>query len=208
MLEPYLGRTRFITAYLLTGIFASVVSLWWHDNSVSAGASGAIFGMYGVFLAMLTTHIIDKAARGPMLRSIGIFVVYNLAGGMKSGIDSAAHIGGLLSGIGIGYIYCISLGQSQDLKLRYLTVAMLAGIILSCSFIMCSKIPNDIGIFTKKEQAFISNDSRASKPFLAAGTMGDKQINQMIADTSISYATMNVQIARSLSTLDLPTNTS
>ena len=50
LLEPILGKTRFATAYLLTGIMASMNSLYWHDLVVSAGASGAIFGMYGVFL--------------------------------------------------------------------------------------------------------------------------------------------------------------
>ena len=45
LLEPYLGKLRFLTAYLLTGIAASTASLWFHDQTVSAGASGAIFGM-------------------------------------------------------------------------------------------------------------------------------------------------------------------
>ncbi len=54
-LEPRLGKLRFSVAYLLTGIIASGTSLWWHRHTISAGASGAIFGMYGVFLAMLTT---------------------------------------------------------------------------------------------------------------------------------------------------------
>ena len=42
LLEPYLGKLRFTAAYLLTGIVASTTSLWWHDFTVSAGASGAI----------------------------------------------------------------------------------------------------------------------------------------------------------------------
>ena len=47
-LEPLLGKTRYITAYLCTGVLASITSLWWHSTPVnSAGASGAIFGMYG-----------------------------------------------------------------------------------------------------------------------------------------------------------------
>ena len=54
-LEPILGKLKFIIAYVVTGIVASMVSLWWHDNTVSAGASGAIFGMYGVFFALLFT---------------------------------------------------------------------------------------------------------------------------------------------------------
>jgi rhomboid protease GluP len=93
LLEPQLGRRRFASAYLLTGIMASVASLCWHENTVSAGASGAIFGMYGVFLALLTTNIIEKTARNTLLISIGIFVGYNLLYGTHGNVDNSAHVG-------------------------------------------------------------------------------------------------------------------
>ena len=114
-LEPMLGKVKYIVAYLCTGVFASLVSLWWHKTPVaSAGASGAIFGMYGVFLALLSTSLIPKQIRKQLLQSIGIFVVYNLVYGMKSGVDNAAHIGGLLSGLIIGYIYNLQLRKKED----------------------------------------------------------------------------------------------
>lgn len=62
-LEPVLGRWKLLTAYLATGILASLTSIWWHANTISAGASGAIFGLYGVFLALLTTQFFDKTAK-------------------------------------------------------------------------------------------------------------------------------------------------
>ncbi|MDG1475934.1 MAG: rhomboid family intramembrane serine protease [Vicingaceae bacterium] len=105
MLEPYLGKVKFLNAYLLSGIAGSVASIYWNDPTISAGASGAIFGMYGVFLAMLTTNFIEKSARKTLITSIFLFVAYNLLNGMKDGIDNAAHIGGLISGIMIGYSY-------------------------------------------------------------------------------------------------------
>jgi rhomboid protease GluP len=74
-LEPMLGKARYLVAYLCTGVFASLTSLWWHEEPiVSAGASGAIFGLYGVFLALLTTKLIPAKVRSELLRSIGIFV--------------------------------------------------------------------------------------------------------------------------------------
>lgn len=109
LLEPLLGSLKFIIAYLLCGIMASITSLWWHNLSISAGASGAIFGMYGVFLALLTTHLIEKSERKPMLISIGIFVAYNLLNGLNGNIDNAAHLGGFLSGFIIGYAIVPSL---------------------------------------------------------------------------------------------------
>ena len=105
-LEPMLGKTKYIAAYLCTGIIAGIVSLWWHKEGLNgAGASGAIFGLYGVFLALLFTNLIPKQVRSALLQSIGIFVVFNIVYGMRSGIDNAAHIGGLLSGLVIGFIF-------------------------------------------------------------------------------------------------------
>ncbi|NGX38628.1 MAG: Rhomboid protease GluP [Chlamydiae bacterium] len=110
-LEPLLGKTRFLVAYLATGLIASLMSFWWHLHSgiVGAGASGAIFGMFGVFLAFLTTKLIPKVARDALLKNIGIFVAYNLLYGLRQGVDNSAHIGGLLSGIVIGYLLYFTL---------------------------------------------------------------------------------------------------
>ncbi|MEO7312822.1 MAG: rhomboid family intramembrane serine protease [Chitinophagaceae bacterium] len=105
-LEPMLGKAKYLTAYLCTGVLASLTSLWWHTETVnSAGASGAIFGLYGLFLALLTTSLIPKVVRDVQLKSIGIFVAYNLIYGMKSGVDNSAHVGGLVSGFVIGYLF-------------------------------------------------------------------------------------------------------
>ena len=119
LLEPRLGTIRFLGAYILTGIAASITSLWWHDLTISAGASGAIFGMYGVFLAMLTTNLIEKSARKALLTSIGVFVFYNLVNGMKGGIDNAAHIGGLVSGLLTGYAFYPSLKRPEAINLKF-----------------------------------------------------------------------------------------
>ena len=154
LLEPYLGRLRFAIAYLLTGIASSLTSLYWHDLTLSAGASGAIFGMYGLFLAMLTTNLIPKEKRGPLLTSIGIFVGYNLVYGMKGSIDSAAHIGGLISGLLIGYLFYPGLRQPGNLRLVYSTLGIAVLLTLTTSILAYKKMPNDIVIFEKNMDAF------------------------------------------------------
>jgi rhomboid protease GluP len=116
-LEPMLGKTKYITAYFCTGIIAGIVSLWWHKEGVNgAGASGAIFGLYGVFLALLFTNLIPKQVRSALLQSIGIFVVFNIVYGMRSGIDNAAHIGGLVSGMLIGFIFYLELSGKINIR--------------------------------------------------------------------------------------------
>ncbi len=103
-LEPLLGRAKYLTAYILTGILASVASIWWYDATVSVGASGAIFGLYGLFLALLLTKIFPPDFAKTFLISTAVFVGFNLLMGLTGGIDNTAHIGGLLSGFVIGLI--------------------------------------------------------------------------------------------------------
>ena len=71
MVKTYMG-------YKLTGILASVTSLWWHTAKVSIGASGAIFGLYGLFLAFMLLKVFPKEFSKAFLASTLIFVGYNL----------------------------------------------------------------------------------------------------------------------------------
>ncbi|MCF6298065.1 MAG: rhomboid family intramembrane serine protease [Flavobacteriaceae bacterium] len=103
-LEPVLGKTKFLTSYLIAGVLASIASLWWYDATVSVGASGAIFGMYGLFLSLMLTKKFHAKFSKSFLMSTIIFVGFNLLMGLTGGIDNAAHIGGLFSGFIIGLI--------------------------------------------------------------------------------------------------------
>lgn len=161
LLEPLLGRTRFLLAYILTGLAASTTSMWWHDYTVSAGASGAIFGMYGVFLAMLTTNLIEKTARQSMLPSIVVFVGYNLAFGLSPGIDNAAHIGGLFSGFVIGYGYFAVL-SSQKLKpmIMYVSLSIITLCYVGYFYLNTT---NDLGLYDAKMKEFGLLEQQAMK---------------------------------------------
>jgi rhomboid protease GluP len=104
-LEPVLGEWRFAIYYLATGLLASIASLWIHPDLVGVGASGAIFGMYGVFLACLLTGVFPPGMKKAFLLSTLIFVGANLVMGLSGNIDNAAHIGGLLAGFLIGFFF-------------------------------------------------------------------------------------------------------
>lgn len=183
-LEPMLGKTRYIAAYLCTGVLASIASLWWHKDGVnSAGASGAIFGLYGVFLALLFTNLIPKQMRTALLQSIGIFVVYNLIYGMKSGVDNAAHIGGLVSGLIIGFVYYLGLRNEETGNKKQMVVLGIAAITIAAAFyyLDTNKVSKDARVpilneistlsgkdgekFLKKYNEFIEMQDRAMKPF-------------------------------------------
>lgn len=164
-LEPMLGRLRFTTAYFCTGIMASLASLWWHQEPiVSAGASGAIFGIYGLFLALLTTNLIPNSARKALLQSIGIFVLYNIMYGLRSkAVDNSAHIGGLLSGLAIGYVYFSTLKTDVKLKTRITVIAILSvTIIFSGIYLMNAK--DDTLVYEQHVNRIISLEAEAMKP--------------------------------------------
>ncbi|MBB6609829.1 rhomboid family intramembrane serine protease [Pontibacter sp. Tf4] len=115
LLEAMLGKYKFTFLYLLSGIMASLASIMWYSATVSIGASGAIFGLYGFLLVLLITKVFHKSINKSLLISAGIFIAINLAMGLTGGIDNAAHIGGLMTGIILGFGYYISIyGQLDD----------------------------------------------------------------------------------------------
>ncbi|WP_082001799.1 rhomboid family intramembrane serine protease [Flavobacterium sp. KMS] len=113
-LEPLLGREKYLTIYLITGTIASLASIWWHDATISVGASGAIFGLYGLFLSLLLTKVFPPQINNVFLVTTLIFIGYNLVMGLTGGIDNAAHIGGLISGFVIGLIMSNSLKSEEQ----------------------------------------------------------------------------------------------
>jgi membrane associated rhomboid family serine protease len=103
-LEPFMGRKVFGVMYVASGLAASLVSTAWNPWRVSAGASGAIFGVAGAlvsYLALKKTPM-DKALVNRNLKSLGIFIFYNLLYGVRGGVDNSAHFGGLVAGLILG----------------------------------------------------------------------------------------------------------
>ena len=96
--ENVFGKVKYLIIYLLSGIAGSILSLAFNHNTICAGASGAIFGLLG---ALLYFGYYYRTYLGATLtRSIIPVIVLNLIIGFtSSGIDNAAHIGGLVGGI-------------------------------------------------------------------------------------------------------------
>ena len=190
-LEPMLGKLKYGTAYLCTGIIASLVSLWWHTDTVnSAGASGAVFGMYGVFLALLTSNLIPKAARQSLLQSIGIFVVYNLVYGMKSGVDNAAHVGGLVSGFIFGYLYVFGIKKEKqdEQKIKWIIPVLLlltAG--SAFGYLQQHKVSADerTVILNELKVADYKDNARFNEKLDEFDAI-HKSINEVLSDTTIT----------------------
>ena len=116
LVERLLGSAGYALVYAGSGLAGSIASVFWRQNVVSVGASGAIFGLYGALLAYLAwCHgSLPRAARRSLLASAAAFVGYSLAFGAGStGIDNAAHVGGLIGGALLGTACARSPGATR-----------------------------------------------------------------------------------------------
>jgi len=114
LLEPALGARRFTLAYLLSGLAGSIGSAVYHPAAVSVGASGAIFGLFGLLLALLLRRD-QRVAKLPrrLVNSLVTLIGINLViGFLVPGIDNAAHIGGFVMGAALGVL--MSFGGQRD----------------------------------------------------------------------------------------------
>jgi rhomboid protease GluP len=137
VVERLFGNRTFLAMYLLAGLSGSTSSLLWHPAVNSAGASGAIFGVFG----MLAGYLLHRDLGVPatiMKKHWGItlpFIGYNLfIGATVPGIDNAAHLGGLAAGFAMGYALARPLDPARrsfsHRRLAALVAGMIAGIAL------------------------------------------------------------------------------
>jgi rhomboid protease GluP len=106
-IQTVFGRARYLLIYILAGLGGSVISIYVHPLSVGAGASGAIFGLYGAVFSFLLIkrRSLNPAAVQRIGKSAGIFVLYNVVyGTISRTTDLSAHFGGLVAGFLAGML--------------------------------------------------------------------------------------------------------
>lgn len=116
-MEEVLGRLRFIILYLLAGAGGTCASLFYHWKTLSpvmsAGASGALYGVVGALFAAILIR--GRAVDGIGLRQIIIMIVFMIySSTVSSNIDIAAHLGGLAVGFAAGLLLV------KSLRIRYI----------------------------------------------------------------------------------------
>jgi len=100
LLEHVIGRSRFLLLYIGSGIAGSAGALWVQPNSLTAGASGAIFGILGgLFILERKRHI---ATGGQILGLIILNLVFTFA---ISNISVGGHLGGLVGGVVLMFLF-------------------------------------------------------------------------------------------------------
>jgi membrane associated rhomboid family serine protease/antitoxin component YwqK of YwqJK toxin-antitoxin module len=142
-LEEELGSAGFVFAYIACGFAGSVSSVLFNDFKVSAGASGAIFGLFGIHLSYLLLGLAygRKGFVRHLISALLMLAVNILLGITIDVIDNAAHLGGLIAGMVIGTLFnfLTRTGQSRAFLLSFCAVIIIGG--SSVLFTSASKFP-------------------------------------------------------------------
>lgn len=110
-IEYVYGKVKYLVIYLLSAIAASIFSYIFGPQSVSVGASGAIFGLFGAMLIFGIKHR-KQMGKAYMMNILQVIFVNVIIGISSSNIDNAAHFGGLI----VGALIALLLGERRSLK--------------------------------------------------------------------------------------------
>jgi rhomboid protease GluP len=192
MMERLLGQTGFLLVYLSSGLFGSIVSTLWNPLVVGAGASGAIFGIFGAMLGFLVLHRYSMPVNiyRNVWRSGVAFLVFNLlfASGMP-GIDVAAHLGGAIAGFFSGMVLSQTLDEHTQRRRfwRNLLLAGMAALLLGPAFFF---LPAAIGPQADWTTAMVEYEDGEKKIFdrynrlqsrVVAGEVTDQEMQNTIS---------------------------
>lgn len=124
ILERSLGRWRFLTLYLLSGLGGSVAVLLMAPTSAVLGASGAIFGLLGAFF------VIQRRLGGNNLQLIIVIGLNLVIGFVLPNIAWQAHVGGLVVGGLVAFVFLRTRAVAKRNEQRLLLLAVLAGLVV------------------------------------------------------------------------------
>jgi membrane associated rhomboid family serine protease len=124
-LEAALGRTRYLTLYLVSGLAGSTLAyLATSPTTATLGASGAVFGLFGATAVLMRRMNYDMR---PILALLAINLLFTFNPGFN--ISWQAHIGGLVAGVVIGY-GMVHAPRERRALIQYGTCALVLAVIV------------------------------------------------------------------------------
>lgn len=213
------GNFQFLLIYLASALAGSALSLHFSaQQSVSVGASGAVFGVLGALLVAMHQHRkeIPGLTSKNVMTSQGVFLAYALFQGFThQGIDNAAHVGGLLAGCLLAWLLTEKIAATATPARRLSTAAMgaLLSAVVVAALVVTTPAPlvhhrqlfefqagltRILPMMQATEKAFQA-DVRAMRD----GTLSEAQFAQAVETRHLpGYQT----VQRALAPLDVPAN--
>jgi len=204
LLEPYFKKISYLCIYLFCGILSSLSSLYWNENIVSAGASGAILGMYSLLTVLMLSKQIKNKNSLSLITAIISFIVLNISGSFKEGIDGAAHIGGLVTGLVFGFILVL---LHKKPKIAISSISILTVVFSLVIFNYCRQTKVYIYQFfeyEKEMQDFVDMEKMALSSYGNFFNDSKEQILSDLKDRGIYYWDENIALIKKLDKLYLP----
>ena len=123
-LEVVLGRGRYLTLYMLAAFGGSVSVLLLAPNTSVVGASGAIFGLMGAYFVVI------RAIGGSSGQLTALIAINLMSGFFVPGISWQGHVGGLITGGVVAWIYAKTRNDSNPSKRKLYVVLVLVALIV------------------------------------------------------------------------------
>jgi membrane associated rhomboid family serine protease len=121
LLESHLGRVRFLALYLVAGFGGSVAVLLLYPTGAVLGASGAIFGLMAAFF------VIQRGLGGNNVQILIVIGLNLVIGFLVPGIAWQAHVGGLVIGALVAFIYM----RTRNVRQRNLQIFLVAALVVA-----------------------------------------------------------------------------
>ncbi len=182
--EELFGTRRFVNLYFISGFGGSCLSMLFNPSVTSAGASGAIFGVYGALFAFFFAHRkeMGKEAFLAGSKSVTAFLVLNIVLGLVFGFDNFCHLGGLVSGFLCGTFY-LPRGNKplsrHPVLGTFLLIASIYGL-----FKYAQTIPFDLG---ERYYVTMTLDLAGKKRYAEARALLDKALLQKPDNALLLY---------------------
>ncbi len=133
--ESLFSTSKFFVLYLVTGIFGYIVSLFWSPMGISIGASASILGLIGILIGASFHHgTLGKAYRSQLWKWVIYIFIFGLLPGFA--IDNAAHLGGLVSGLALGYLVPEGEPETRTTETLWNALAILCVLAVAGSFVL------------------------------------------------------------------------
>jgi rhomboid protease GluP len=206
--ERLFGRGRFLALYLFAGLTGSLASLIWNPIINGAGASGAIFGVFGGLIAFTldARNRVPRAVMTEHRNSTLLFAGYSLFyGAVHPNIDNAAHLGGLAGGFLMGWLLARPIDLASRTRPSGARLAMSAGAalaVLGLLFGFASHPRADVRdriaytqfleSFQEREQAAIDVTNKAFKQAAASPA----EASRTMADASARWLQLHDELGR------------
>ena len=165
VLERRFGALRVLAVFFASGMSGFMASAAWHPGDVSIGASGAIFGLLGwwAVAAWRLGEFLPEPERRRRLTTLLTVVGVALGlGFVIPGIDNAAHLGGLLTGLALGEL------AMRRIRLLPLAATAIGGIVLAATL----ALPDGLAEAYRESKDFAARYSRFAQE--------DRAINQAL----------------------------